>query len=1331
MMQDFLEHSLNTEVNFFVFNASFAQQRLWFLDQLFPNNCFYNIFTVLRITGSLNVSALEKTFNEIVRRHEVLRTNFRMIEGQLMQVIAPTLIISLPLIDLRHLAIPAQEAEIQRIVIKERSHSFDLSCKPLLRVLLLQQSSEHILLLNLHHIICDGWSISILIKELGTLYTAFANNEPSPFCELPIQYADYTHWQQEWLQGEILETQIAYWKQHLDKLSVLNLPTDRTRPLRQTYQGKTQFIELPKSLSQQLEALSQSQGVTLFMTLLAAFKTLLCRYSQQDDIVVGSPIANRNRREIEQLIGFFVNTLVLRTNLGGNPTFIELLGRVRAVAINAYTHQDLPFEKLVEQLQPERSLSHHPLFQIVFGLQNTPSQTLKLTGLKLEQLEFENPSTKFDLEFQLWESSQGIKGQVVYSTDLFDDTTITRMLGHFQTLLEGIVANPQQHLHELPILTENERYQLLYEWNNNQNNYHKDICIHQLFETQVNKTPDAIALVFKQEKLTYRELNNRANQLAHYLQKIGVEPDVLVGICLERSFPMIVGILGILKAGGAYLPLDPDYPSERLNFMLEDTQVSILLTQSDLVSRFQEWSHAEKCGNYQHLLSIICLDKDWQIINQESQENATSRVTSHNLAYLIYTSGSTGLPKGVLIQHLGLSNLWQAQVYTFKLNSCNRILQLASLSFDASIFEIIMALLTGARLYLVTKESLLSGQTLINLLRDNAITHVTLPPSLLSVLPKQTLPALKTIIAAGETCSPDIIKLWARERQFYNAYGLTEATVWSTIAQINNENELSIGRPIFNTQIYILDSYLQPVPIGIPGELYIGGDGLARGYLNQPQLTSQQFIANPFNHKAEERLYKTGDLATFKPDGNIKYLGRIDQQVKIRGFRVELGEIEAILKQHLAVKNAVVIVRENIQNHKCLVAYVVLDKEQREIVGGTHETSLLRKFLREKLPEYMIPSAFFVLNCLPLTPSGKVDYQCLKIGESFHKPSEKNLIFPRTSTESLLAEIWTEILNLEFVGINDNFFELGGDSLLAVRLISQIQEKLSQDLPLSILFLNPTIEGLANNLDGQKDSLPWSPLVAIQHLGNKLPFFCVHPIFGTVFPYYELAHCLGLDQPFYGLQPLGVDGQNPPLTCIEDMAAYYIKALRKVQPQGPYSIGGWSFGGLVAFEMAQQLVKSGQEVALLAILDTSSPTNKPNFWDGYKFLLTTTVRHILPFLLDYFYLLMPFTNFMPQQLKQQILRELTLLPMFPVFQANNKATIDYLAQPYQGKITLFKSSSQEKIANLDSTLGWNQLSSEIDVHIVPGNHFSMLKKPNVQLLGEQLRQCLVIDVKDN
>ncbi|MEW5858866.1 MAG: amino acid adenylation domain-containing protein, partial [Cyanobacteriota bacterium] len=842
------EKELNTEqevteqeVEVFVFPASFAQQRLWFLDQLFPGNTFYNVATALRLKGSLNALALEETFNEIVRRHEALRTTFRMLDGQPFQVIAPSLTIPLPLIDLRHLPAPEREAETRRIATEERSRPFDLSQDSLLRVMLLQlDSSEHVLLLNLHHIICDGWSIGVLIRELGTLY-ASANNTRSPLPELPIQYADFADWQREWLQGEVLETQLAYWKQQLDNIPSLNLPTDKPRPATPTYRGATQFLELPKSLSEELEALSQRQGVTVFMTLLAAFQTLLYRYTQQSDIVVGSPIANRNRREIEGLIGFFVNSLVLRTNLSGNPTFLELLSRVREVALGAYAHQDLPFEKLVEELHPERNLSQHPLFQVAFSLQNTPIEALELPGLALSHLDFDNPSAKFDLEFHLWESPEAIRGQVIYSTDLFDDATITRMLGHFQTLLEGIVANPEQSLGELPLLTAAERQQLLIDWNNTQRDYPQNQYFHQLFEAQVEQTPNAIALIFENQQLTYRELNNRANQLARHLQQLEVVPNVLVGICVERSLEMIVGLLGILKAGGAYLPLDPTYPQERLSFMLEDAQVSILLTHSHLTSLLKTcW------GDRQHSLSVVCLDKDWDVIAHYPQTNPTSSVTSENLAYVIYTSGSTGKPKGVLVQHRGLSNLAEAQREVFNVQPSDRILQFASLSFDASIFEIVMALRSGATLYLAKKESLLPGQPLIKLLRENAITHATLPPAVLAVLAEE-FPALQTIICAGESCSQNIVKRWAVGRKFFNAYGPTEATVWATIAEISyNSQKTSIGRPIANTQIYILDAHLQPVPIGITGELYISGDGLAQGYLNRPDLTTERFILNPF-----------------------------------------------------------------------------------------------------------------------------------------------------------------------------------------------------------------------------------------------------------------------------------------------------------------------------------------------------------------------------------------------------------------------------------------------------------------------------------------------------
>ncbi|MBD1900681.1 amino acid adenylation domain-containing protein [Trichocoleus sp. DQ-A3] len=1343
------EKALNTEqevteqeAEVFVFPASFAQQRLWFLDQLFPGNTFYNVATALRLKGSLNAWALEETFNEIVRRHEALRTTFRMLDGQPVQVIAPSLTIPLPLIDLRHLSATEREAETRRLATEERSRPFDLSQDSLLRVMLLQlDSSEHVLLLNLHHIISDGWSIGVLIRELGTLYTAFGNNERSPLPELPIQYADFADWQREWLQGEVLETQLAYWKQQLNNLPSLNLPTDKPRPAAPTYQGATQFLELPKSLSEELEALSQRQGVTLFMTLLAAFQTLLYRYTQQEDIVVGSPIANRNRREIEGLIGFFVNSLVLRTNLSGNPTFLELLSRVREVALGAYAHQDLPFEKLVEELHPERNLSQHPLFQVAFSLQNTPIEALELPGLTLSHLDFDNPSAKFDLEFHLWESPEAIKGQVIYSTDLFDDATITRMLGHFQTLLEGIVANPEQSLCELPLLTAAERQQLLIDWNNTRRDYPQNQCFHQLFEAKVEQTPDAIALIFENQQLTYRELNIRANQLAHHLQHLGVVPDVLVGICIERSLEMIVGLLGILKARGAYLPLDPTYPQERLSFMLEDAQISILLTQSKLASLLKTcW------GDRQDGLSIVCLDTDWDAIAHYPQHNPSSNVTSENLAYVIYTSGSTGKPKGVLVQHRGLSNLAEAQLEVFKVQPSDRILQFASLSFDASIFEIVMALRSGATLYLAKKESLLPGQPLIKLLRENAITHATLPPTVLALLPEK-LPALQTIICAGESCSKDIVNKLASDRRFFNAYGPTESTVWATISEINdNSKNPPIGRPIANTQIYILDKYLQPVPIGITGELYIQGDGLAQGYLNRPDLTTERFILNPFKKAkieneeetrknsffspllkggSEDRLYKTGDLARYRPDGNIEFLGRLDDQVKIRGFRIELGEIEALLTQHPTVRETVVIATE-ISGDKRLIAYIVPAQ------NFTPTIIELRDFLRKKLPEYMVPSAFVMIEALPLTPNGKVDRRNLpEPDNSTSQTLDKAYIEPRNPTESVLAKIWVKVLNIERVSIYDNFFDLGGNSLLSITLMEQIRKQFERELPLSTLFLNPTIEGLARALSPEIDSPYWSPLVAIQPKGQNPPFFCVHPILGVIFPYYEVAYHLGTEQPFYGLQPLGMDGEQSPLTRIEDIAAYYIDALRAVQPNGPYFLGGWSFGGLVAFEMAQQLQKTGHKVALLAVIDTSAPIskNKPSFGDGLKFLMNTVARHIWPYFMDYFYLIAatdkPQSKLISKESKKRILKELRSKSILRVFQANSQAALSYVPQVYPSKITLLKNSEQNIAANQDPSMGWGELAGGgVEIYNIPGNHLTMLKKPHVQVLTEQLRTCI-------
>ncbi|MBG1270576.1 non-ribosomal peptide synthetase, partial [Nostoc sp. WHI] len=859
-----------------------------------------------------------------------------------------------------------------------------------------------------------------------------------------IQYADFALWQRQWLQGLALQSQLDYWQKQLALApALLELPTDRPRPAVQSFRGGQQSFTLPLELTSALNHLSRKQGVTLFMTLLAAFDTLLYRYTGQADILVGSPIANRNYSEIEGLIGFFVNTLVLRTDLSGNPSFEELLKRVREMTLAAYAHQDLPFEGLVEVLQPERNLSHTPVLQVMFVLDNTPMSEMTLPELTLSSLILENQTAKFDLTLTLESTADGLIGSWEYNTDLFGAATISRMTGHFQTLLSGIVAHPEQPISQLPLLTVSEQEQLLFEWNDTQTEYPQDRCIHQLFEEQVERTPDAVAVVFADQQLTYRELNARANQLAHYLQTLGVKPDVLVGICVERSLEMLVGVLGILKAGGAYVPLDPDYPQERLSFMLSDAQVQVLVTQQQVVKRLPE-----------HSAQVICLDEAWKNITQHNQENLVSGVMPSDLADVIYTSGSTGIPKGVMVTHSGLCNLAQAQIQLFDLLTSSRILQFASFSFDASIWEVVMALKSGATLYLSTKDSLLPGSFLIQLLRDYGITHVTLPPSALAVMPLEELPALQTMIVAGETCPVDLISQWSVGRRFFNAYGPTEATVCATVAQwADGDRKLHIGRPIANTQVYILDSYLQPVPVGVEGEIHISGVGLARGYLNRPELTDEKFIPNHFSNDPYARLYKTGDLARYLADGNIEYLGRIDHQVKIRGFRIELAEIETVLSQNEAVLQTVVVAHEDIAGNKRLVAYLVTHAEQIPTIAQ------LRQFLKAKLPEYMIPSVFVFLENLPLTANGKVDRRALPVPE-LRPELEVSFVAARTPIEQMLADIWADVLGVKQVGIHDNFFELGGDSILSLQIVARANQAGIQLTP-KLLFGNQTIAQLA------------------------------------------------------------------------------------------------------------------------------------------------------------------------------------------------------------------------------------------------------------------------------
>ncbi|PSM49381.1 non-ribosomal peptide synthetase [Chroococcidiopsis sp. CCALA 051] len=1118
---------------------SFAQQRIWFLEQMGDKSAVYNLAGALKIEGTLDVAALEQSLREIIQRHEILRTNFAIANGQPTQVISLSWNFTLPVVDLRSLPVADREVEMQRLISAEQERPFDLTQGALWRWKLLQlDRNEYFLLVVIHHIIADAWTFAVIFRELQALYTAFASGKPSPLPDLPIQYADFAVWQRQRSPKEVLETELSYWQQQLDGApTVLQLPS-RPRPPVQTYRGATQVFTLPSSLTAALKSVSQQAEATLFMTLLAAFNILLHRYTGAIDILVGSPIANRDRAETESLVGFFVNTLVLRTDLSGNPSFRELLKRVREVALGAYTHQNLPFEKLVETLPLERDLSYSPLFQVMFVFQNVPIADIKLPDLTMHPVRIDSPTAQFDLTLDLTETKSGLIGRLEYNTDLFEADAIARMVGHFQTLLEGIVADRDRCISDLPILTSWE-WQQLVEWNRSSADDSKDICIHQLFAAQVERTPDAVAVVLEDKQLTYRQMDRQANQLARYLKKLGVKPETLVGICVERSLEMVVGLLGILKAGGAYVPLDPAYPQERLAWMIADSGVTVLLTQKKLLEYLPE-----------HQAHTICLDADWQAISQENEDNPANEVKPENLAYVIYTSGSTGKPKGVAIQHKSLVSFTKSAIVEYEIDRCDRVLQFASLSFDVAAEEIYPCLSCGGTLVLRTEE-MLTIATFVQKCWDWGLTVLDLPTAYWHQLTTElananlTLPdSLRLVIFGGERALPEKLSSWygyvGDRPQLINAYGPTETTVEATICKLSHSHarsplaplnkggdlalrnreggkdlvaplnqeggkdliaplnqeggkdliaplqkggwgdrlrEIPIGRPMPHVQVYVLDRYLQPVPIGVPGELYIGGAGVARGYLNRPDLTQERFIPNPWEKSkfksqksklipnsefripnSNSRLYKTGDLVRYLPDGNIEFLGRIDRQVKIRGFRVELGEIEAILAQHPKVREIAVTVWEDHLEDKRLVAYIVPSQ------GQILTTNELQSFLKEKLPNYLLPSAFVMLETMPLTPNGKLDRHALPAPTNRPELVEAYVV-PQTETERVIAAVWQEMLQLEKVGIDDNFFNIGGHSLLLVKVQVKLNQIFDRELSVIDMFKYPTIKALANYLN--------------------------------------------------------------------------------------------------------------------------------------------------------------------------------------------------------------------------------------------------------------------------
>ena len=1040
---------------------SYAQQRIWFLDQMDPGNSAYNVPAGMRLSGELDHAALLRSLEQIVARHESLRTVFAVIDGKAVQVVQEPKSWTLNLTDLSQLDPNEREAEALKLAKEDAALPFDLANGPMLRTRLIRLApQEHILMLTMHHIVSDGWSLGVFIRELSALYEAFSAGQESPLEELPIQYGDYAQWQREQLSEGRLEQHLSYWKDELKGAPfVLELPTDRPRPNVQRTHGRSLLFALSKKLSHELETLSRRESTTLYMTMLAAYQTLLYRYTSQADFLVGSAIANRNRVETEGLIGLFVNTLPQRARLADHPTFRELLKRVSDSALDANQHQDLPFSMLVEELQPQRDLSHTPLFQVMFVFQNMPIDPLVLSGLTITPVEIEDEAAKYDLSLSVTTSAEGISGQLVYNTDLFDESTILRMQDHLQNLLEAIVSDPNQDISALPLTNEQEHRQLVYGFNQSDREFAGSSLIHETIEHQAQVRPRATAVDCEGETLTYAELNRRANQLAHYLIRLGVGPETPVAVYLQPSLDMVISLLAILKAGGGYVPLSPACPPDRLSFMLEDTQAALLLTQESSLSALP---HRRP--------EVICLDTEFDSIASESQENPAVAMAPDNLAYVIYTSGSTGVPKGVMVTHRNVSRLFEATEHWFSFDESDVWTFFHSYAFDFSVWELWGALRYGGCVVVIPFWMSRSPETFFEHIVEKKVTVLSQTPSafnqVMSVDESEgggSDLALKTVVFGGEALKPGNLSGWAERRglekpRLINMYGITETTVHVTYhcmteTDVAHAASSVVGRPIPDLQVHILDERLQPMPVGLAGQMYVAGTGLARGYLNRPSLTAERFIPNPFRTSGD-RLYQTGDKARYREDGTIEYLGRVDQQVKIRGFRVELGEIEAALREHAAVAQCAVIVREDNADEKRIVAYVVPQ--------GTDSVPVdeLRECLKQKLPDYMLPTAFITIPEIPLTQNGKLDVGALPERDSERPKLASTFASPATEAEKILADIWSSLLGIDEIGINDNFFELGGDSILVIQVVSRARQAGIRLTPKD-LFQHQTVAELA------------------------------------------------------------------------------------------------------------------------------------------------------------------------------------------------------------------------------------------------------------------------------
>jgi amino acid adenylation domain-containing protein len=1305
---------------------SFAQQRLWFIAQLDEAaGAAYHIPAGLRLRGSLDRSALQRALDRIVARHEVLRTHFEVLEGRPAQRIAPESVgFQLQQHDLS--GEPEEEEQIDYWSELEGHTGFDLQQGPLIRGRLLRLGEQdHVLLVTMHHIVSDGWSMGILTRELSELYRAFSQGEDDPLPPLNIQYADYALWQRQWLR-EPLQQQLMYWKEQLQGApALISLPTDHVRPAVQDYAGERIGIELDEQLSAGLRELSRHWGTTLHMTLLAGWAALLARLSGQEEVVIGTPVANRTRAEVEGLIGFFVNTLALRVQVSGAVRVGELLEQVCRCSVQGQSHQDVPFEQVVEALQPVRSLAQSPIFQVMFAWQNTAEAELDLGALSIEAVEDSDyRRAKYDLTLSLQESGERIIGELEYARALYERSTMQRHVQQLQRLLQGMVADDRQLLGRLPLLDEGERHQLLVQWNDTQREYPRESCIHELFEGQVERTPQAVAVVYEGQSLTYAALNERANQLAWYLREQGVGPDQLVGLCAERSLEMVVGVLGILKAGGAYVPLEPSYPTERLAYMIQDAAPQVVLTTEGLGARLGE-----------RRSRLIALDADWPEIAQHSTSNLNARtlgLSAHHLAYVIYTSGSTGQPKGVMVEHAGVVNCLSSMQHEPGIGSDDCILAVTTVSFDIAALEIHLPLLRGAKVVLVSRAAAADPRRLMAMVEQFSVSVLQATPATWSLLLSERWVGSASLkaLCGGESLTTKLSRqLQSRVRSLWNLYGPTETTIWSAVRKIVEEADErgsveSIGRPISNTRIYILDRYGEPVPQGIVGEIYIGGAGVARGYLNRPELTAERFVKDRFSEEADGRMYRTGDLGRYLADGNIEYLSRRDHQVKIRGFRIELGEIEARMRECPGVHEAVVLAREDEPGEKRLVAYVVSE--------APLDVGALRERLSRSLPEYMLPAAYVQLERLPLTANGKLDRGALPApeGAAF---AQREYEEPQAGLESELAQIWSELLGVERVGRQDHFFELGGHSLLIIHMIDRLG-KVGLHIEVSAIFGAPILHMIAGRLRPLEETLVSKHLVAIRSRGARRPLFLIHEVTGEVgLAYDRLSRNLDNDQPVYGLKAIPEDAAGQ--ISIEALAERYVRVIRSVQPHGPFRLAGWSAGGLIAYEMARQLLSENEPVEFLGLIDSQTSTaERP--WQ-----IPDAEQWTWRELLDALRVLRP--NLDESQLSglkslgsiaaavAHGKREGWLTPSITAEEVSwrvarkrhfTMACSNYFPQHLPIRLHLFTADTCE---SEDASRGWAAISGEdLRIEHIGGTHRSIMEEPNIGKLAVSIERAL-------